>query len=158
MALERADETHLLRAIELAHQSRANGNHPFGALLVAASARVVVEAENTALTEDVTGHAELKVVRAASKQLDFASMEGATLYASTEPCAMCSGAIYWSGVGRVVYALSAETMMTFVNDLSGSATLALPCREIFARGGRSVEVSGPHLVDQASAVHKGYWS
>jgi tRNA(Arg) A34 adenosine deaminase TadA len=158
MARESADEAHLLRTIELAHLSRANGNHPFGSLLVDASGRVVLEAENTALTEDFTGHAELNVVRAACKQFDFETLEAATLYSSTEPCVMCSGAIYWSGIGRVVYALGADTMMTFVNDVSGSATLALPCREIFAQGGRSVEVSGPHLVEQAGAVHAGYWS
>ena len=158
MAPERVDETHLLRAIELAHLSRANGNHPFGSLLVDASGHVVLEAENTALTEDVTGHAELNVVRAAGRQFDFATLEGLTLYSSTEPCAMCSGAIYWSGIGRVVYALGADTMMTFVNDVSGAGTLALPCREIFARGGRRVEVSGPHLIAQASAVHEGFWN
>ena len=158
MALEPADETHLLRAIELAYLSRANGNHPFGSLLVDASGRVALEAENTAVTEDVTAHAELNVVRAACRQFEFATLEGVTLYASTEPCVMCSGAIYWSGIGRVVYALGADTMMTFVNDVSGSGTLALPCREIFARGGRRVEVSGPHLVAQASAVHEGFWN
>jgi tRNA(Arg) A34 adenosine deaminase TadA len=65
---------------------------------------------------------ELDVVRAASREFDFATPEGATLYSATEPCAMCSGAICWSGIGRVVYALGAETMMTFVNDVSGSAT------------------------------------
>ena len=158
MALERADETHLLRAIDLAHLSRANGNHPFGSHLVDGSGRVVLEAENSALTEDLTAHAEFNVVRAACRRFDFATLECATLYSATEPCAMCSGAIYWSGIGRVVYALGADTMMTFVNDVSGSGTLALPCREIFARGGRSVEVSGPHLVAQASAVHEGYWN
>jgi tRNA(Arg) A34 adenosine deaminase TadA len=128
-----------------------------GSLLVDASGRVALEAENTAVTEDVTAHAELNVVRAACRQFDFATLEGAALYSSTEPCVMCSGAIYWSGIGRVVYALDAKTMMTFVNDVSGSGTLALPCREVFARGGRSVEVSGPHLLAQASAVHEGYW-
>ncbi len=99
------DEMHLLRAIELAHLSRANGNHPFGSLLVDGSGRVVLEAENTALTEDLTAHAEFNVVRAACRQFDVATLEGATLYSATEPCAMCSGAIYWSGIGRVVYAL-----------------------------------------------------
>ena len=158
MALERADETHLLRAIELAHLSRANGNHPFGSVLADASGRAVLEAENTALTEDLTAHAEFKVVHDACRQFDFATLEGVTLYASTEPCVMCCGAIYWSGIGRVVYALGADTMMTIINDVSGSGTLALPCREIFARGGRTVEVSGPHLVAQASEVHEGYWN
>jgi len=62
---------HLLRAIELARLSRAKGNHPFGSLLVDASGRVVLEAENTVVTEhDVTCHAELNLVRRASMQFD----------------------------------------------------------------------------------------
>ena len=159
MALEPAEEMHLLRAIELARLSRANGNHPFGSLLVDASERAVLEAENTVLTErDATGHAELNLVRAASKEFDSATLVGATLYASTEPCAMCSSAIYWSGIGRVVYALGSETLMTIVDDVSGSATLALSCREVLARGGRKVQVSGPHLEEQARAVHEGFWN
>ena len=118
---------------------------------------VVLEAENTVVTgRDVTGHAELNLVRAASAQFDVAVLEGATLYASTEPCAMCSGAIYWSGIGRVVYALGSETLTAMVGD-AGASTLALSCRDVLAHGGRSVEVSGPHLTERAAAVHEGFW-
>jgi len=159
MALEHADEMHLLRAIELARLSRAKGNHPFGALLADASGRVVLEAENTVVTErDVTGHAELNLVRRASTQFDVQTLENVTLYTSTEPCAMCSGAIYWSGIGRVVYALGSAALMALVDDVSGSGTLALSCREVLARGGRTVEVSGPHLEAQAGSVHEGFWN
>jgi tRNA(Arg) A34 adenosine deaminase TadA len=70
---------------------------------------------------------------------------------------MCSGAIYWSGIGRVVYALSSEQLMGIVKDDSGSFTLALSCREVFARGGRTIDVSGPHLTEQAAPVHQGFW-
>jgi len=157
MAPESDDERYLLRAIELARLSRENGNHPFGSVLVDANGRVVLEAENTVVTgRDVTGHAELNLVRAASAQLDVAALEGATLYASTEPCAMCSGAIYWSGIGRVVYALSTEALTAMVEG-PGASTLTLSCREVFARGGRSVGVSGPQLTEQAAAVHLGFW-
>lgn len=69
---------------------------------------------------------------------------------------MCAGAIYWSGIGRVVYALSAATLNAIVAD-GGEAELALPCREVFARGGREVAVSGPHLESDALAVHEGFW-
>jgi tRNA(Arg) A34 adenosine deaminase TadA len=158
MSLGSVDEGHLLRAIELARRSRENGNHPFGSLLVDTSGDVVLEAENTVVTgQDVTGHAELNLVRAASKEFDVESLRMSTLYASTEPCAMCSGAIYWSGIGRVVYALSSEQLMGIVKDDSGSSTLALSCREVFARGGRNIEVSGPHVAEQAATVHKGFW-
>jgi tRNA(Arg) A34 adenosine deaminase TadA len=159
MALRREEERHLRRSIELARLSRASGNAPFGSLLVDASGFVLLEAENTVVTgRDVTGHAELNLVRAASMSNDASDLRSATLYASTEPCAMCSGAIYWSGIGRVVYALSTEALMTIWSDAAASETLRLSCREVFARGGRAVDVSGPHLENVALAVHEGFWS
>ena len=159
MALGSADERHLRRAIELAGLAREKGNHPFGSLLVDALGRIVLEAENTVVTSrDVTGHAELNVVRTAVQQLDADLLSGATLFASTESCAMCSGAIYWSGISRVVFALAAETLREMITDPTGASTLALSSREVLARGGRSVAVSGPHLVAEAAAVHEGFWA
>jgi tRNA(Arg) A34 adenosine deaminase TadA len=159
MPLEPVDEGHLVRAIELARRSREKGNHPFGSLLVDSSGDIVLEAENTVVTEhDVTAHAELNLVRRASMQFDVDALRESTLYASTEPCAMCSSAIYWSGIGRVVYALATEALMAIVNDVSGAGTLALSCREVLDRGGRPVEVSGPHLEEQARPVHEGFWN
>jgi tRNA(Arg) A34 adenosine deaminase TadA len=158
MPLEPVDEGHLVKAIELARRSREKGNHPFGSLLVDTSGDVVLEAENTVVTgHDLTAHAELNLVRTASMQFDVAALRESTLYTSTEPCAMCSSAIYWSGIGRVVYALSGEQLIGIVNDDSGSSTLALSCREVFARGGRAIGVSGPHLTDEAATVHEGFW-
>lgn len=158
MGLGATDEAHLRRAIELAASAREAGNHPFGALIVDAAGTTVIEAENTVVTRrDITGHAELNVVRAASIELGDAALRGATLYTSTEPCAMCAGAVYWSGIDRVVYALGSDTLAALVEDLPEDSTLRLACREVFARGGRRVEVTGPHLVEQASAVHAGFW-
>ena len=156
MALDSADEQLLLRTIELAASARTAGNHPFGSLIVDAAGERVLEAENTVVTgNDVTCHAELNAVRVASIELGERGLQGATLYTSTEPCAMCAGAIYWSGIARVVYALGSDTLAAIVED--PTEDLRLPCREVFERGGRQVEVSGPHLVEQASAVHVGFW-
>jgi tRNA(Arg) A34 adenosine deaminase TadA len=69
---------------------------------------------------------------------------------------MCAGAIYWSGIGRVVFALGSTTLRRQL-DPESVAGLALPCREVFARGGRRVEVSGPHLEDVAWTDHDGFW-
>ena len=158
MAPDSTDDRHLRRAIELARRSREKGNHPFGSLLVDATGRVVLEAENTVITgHDVTGHAELNLVRSASSQLDASLLEGATLYASTEPCAMCSGAIYWAGIGCLVFALASTTLAEIVNDATGVSELALSSREVFARGGRPVAVNGPHLEAEAASVHDGFW-
>ncbi len=153
-----SDEQHLLAAIELARRSRENGNHPFGALLADATGVVVLEAENSVVTErDCTNHAELNLVRAASRRLAEATLAASTLYTSTEPCAMCAGAIYWSGIGRVVFALSGAALTALVEG-GQELGLALSCREVFSHGGRPVEVSGPHLEEQGRAVHEGFWS
>jgi tRNA(Arg) A34 adenosine deaminase TadA len=118
----------------------------------------VLEAENTAVARgDWLGHAELNLVRAACEQFRPEFLNGCTLYTSTEPCAMCAGAIYWSGIGRVVYALASETLEAIVNDEEGDATLSLRSREVFARGGRRVEVEGPMLEDCAGEVHLDFW-
>ena len=76
---------------------------------------------------------------------------------STEPCAMCAGAIYWSGIVRVVYALSEHGLAAIVAEQEGVPTMHLPCREVFARGGRPVAVAGPADLPEASAVHEGFW-
>ena len=152
------DDRYLLGAIELARQARNNGNHPFGALLVDADGKVVVEGQNTVVTErDCTGHAETNVMRVASERLDPEVLYGCTLYTSTEPCAMCAGAIFWGNVGRVVFALSGQDLRGMAGYNPANATLAIPCREIFARGDHTVDVSGPHLEERARAVHEGFW-
>jgi tRNA(Arg) A34 adenosine deaminase TadA len=152
------DVRHLTRAIELAAAAREHGNHPFGSQLVDGGGNVVLEAENSVLTGgDCTEHAELNLVRAASGQFDPERLGAFTLYTSTEPCAMCAGAIFWAGIGRVVFALSSATLGTIVQDPTGAWTLAIPCRDVFERGGRPVDVRGPLIEDQARAVHEGFW-
>jgi len=152
------DLSHLTRAIELAASARDHGNHPFGSLLVDGDGAVVLEAENTVVTgHDVTGHAEQNLVRAASARFGLLPLGAFTLYTSTEPCAMCAGAIFWSGIGRVVFALSSATLGEIVRDPTGAYTLAMSCREVFDRGGRSVDVRGPLIEDQARVVHEGFW-
>ena len=152
------DLIHLRRAIEIAASARQHGNHPFGALLVGADGQVLLEAENTVNTEkDCTGHAETNLVRLASRLFDRQVLQGSTLYTSTEPCAMCAGAIQWSGVGRVVYALAEERLYQLTGADPSNETMRLPCREVFARCQRNIEVMGPVIEEEAEVVHHGFW-
>lgn len=73
------------------------------------------------------------------------------------PRLMCAGAVYWAGLGRVVYALSEARLLTLTGDHPANPTLALPCREVFARGQRAIVVVGPLLEDEAAAPHLGFW-
>lgn len=108
---------------------------------------------------DRTGHAEINLVRLAEADAGLTPerLIEATLYTSTEPCAMCAGAIYWTGVGRVVYGLAESELISMTGANPANPTLALPCREVFARGQRHVAVDGPLLAEQARAVHEGFW-
>jgi len=151
-------EAFLRRAFDVARRAHAHGNHPFGAILVGPSGEVMIEAENGFMPDrDMTGHAERVLATQASKQFGSKILAGCTLYTSAEPCAMCAGAIYWAGIGRVVYGMSERQLKTITGDHPENPTLDLPCRVVFAAGQRPVEVIGPLLEDEAAAIHDSVW-
>ncbi|MFT4123856.1 MAG: nucleoside deaminase [Microbacteriaceae bacterium] len=149
----------LREAIAVAARARANGAHPFGALVTAADGVVVARAGNNSLPPagDPSQHAELRAVAAAARALGAAGMAGSTLYTSAEPCVMCAGAAYWTGIDRVVYALSERRLLELTGAHPENPTFSFPCREVFARGQRDIRVDGPLIEDEAAAVHEGFW-
>lgn len=157
---EPADLAFLRRAFAIAAAARAAGDHPFGALLVAADGTVLVEQGNgySAEGRDMTAHAERLVATWASKRYRPAALAGATLYSSAEPCAMCAGAIYWAGIGRVVFGQSERGLKAMTGDHAENPTLDLPCRAVFAAGQRPVEVVGPLLEEEAAALQRAFWA
>lgn len=152
------DDQNLIRAaVNLAFKSREKGNHPFGALLVDHNGNMLLEAENTVITgKDCTGHAETNLMRKASQKYDAEFLAGCSLYTSTEPCPMCSGAIFWGNVGRVVYAVSQKRLYDFMGEKTREVLL-ITCREVFEKGKKSIEVVGPMLEDEAFKAHEGFW-
>ena len=70
---------------------------------------------------------------------------------------MCSGAIYWGNIGRVVYGLSQERLYSIFSNAGSRDTWIVHCRELLSRGERSVDVLGPALEDEAAEVHEGFW-
>jgi tRNA(Arg) A34 adenosine deaminase TadA len=151
------DQMLIRAAIDIAFKSRQHGNHPFGALLVDQHGHILLEAENTVVTgHDCTGHAETNLMRKASQKFDKDFLAGCSLYTSTEPCPMCSGAIFWGNVRRVVYALSEKRLYEFVGEQSEDVLL-LSCRNVFESGKKPVEVIGPLLEEEAIKVHEGFW-
>ena len=151
------DDAHYVRlAIEVARQARAAGNHPFGAVLVGPDGQVLLRAGNEH-NSDRTAHAERVLLSRASRAYDAAFLSRCTMAASAEPCAMCAGAAYWAGIGRVVYGLSERDLRALIGPHPENLTLDLPCRTVFAAGQRPVEVVGPLLEDEARAVHDGFW-
>lgn len=153
------DLRHLRRCIVLAYQARAAGQHPFGSLIADENGEVLVEGQNEARppSGDPTRHAEMVTVSRAAKAFPPDKLAKATLYTSTEPCCMCAGAIYWANIGRVVYALSEHGLYEMTGANKENPTLSLPCREVFARGQRQMEVLGPLLEEEAVKPHDGFW-
>jgi tRNA(Arg) A34 adenosine deaminase TadA len=152
------DEHFLRRSFAVARRAQTHGNHPFGAILVDEKANLLLEAENGYMpNHDGTAHAERLLATQACTTLGADVLAKATLYSSAEPCAMCAGAIYWAGIGRVVYGLSEHRLRGVTGNHPENPTLDLPCREVFASGQRPTDVVGPLLEDEAEALHEGVW-
>jgi len=157
-ALSETDALYLRRAIELSRSARARGNRPFGAVIVGADGVVLAEAANAnAETGDCTAHAETSAVRLASPAHPRERLATATIYSSGEPCVMCAGAIFWSGVRRVVFGIDAVSLRAFRGSRSDQTDLELSCREVFAASAAPIEVIGPALLDEAGEPHVGAW-
>jgi tRNA(Arg) A34 adenosine deaminase TadA len=152
------DAHFLRRAFEVARRSMTHGNHPFGAILVDDKDAVLIETENGYMpARDRTAHAERLLATEACRTLSAGVLAKATIYSSAEPCAMCAGAIYWAGIGRLVYGLSEHRLRALTGNHPENPTLDLPCRDVFASGQRPTEVIGPLLEDEAEALHEGVW-
>ena len=151
---------YLERAIEVSKKSRSHGNTPFGAILVDADGNILLEQENIEIsTHKCTGHAETALAEAASQKYSKDFLWNCTLYTSAEPCAMCSGAIYWANIGHVVYAMTEKRLLELSGSNEQNPTFSLPCRDVFSHGQKDIKVTGPfpELEEKVAAVHKGYW-
>jgi tRNA(Arg) A34 adenosine deaminase TadA len=144
-------EAHMREVFAIARRARAHGNRPFGAMLVAGNGAVLAVAENSQISEEqVLAHAEINLLRRAVREFTPDVLEASTLYTSAEPCAMCAGAMFWSGVSRLVYGLSGDRL----HRLSGYSPqmLVASARDVLARAGRQVEVIGPLFEAEAETI------
>ena len=152
------DGPYLMQAIAWAHTARERGNRPFGAVIIGADGTLITEAYcNTSETGDCTGHAETNAVRLATPHTSRAVLAGATLYSSAEPCVMCAGAIFWSGIRRVVFGIDAVSLRVFRGDVSEQRDAELSCRDVFAASPHVIECIGPVMLAEASEPHAGFW-
>lgn len=149
----------LRRTIELAQESRARGDHPFGALLAGPDGEILLEAMNTCGTQgDRTGHAERNLMTEASLRYSAEELADCTMFTSAEPCAMCAGSVYWTGVGHVVHGMSEKALKDLIGPDPENLTMDLPCSTVFAAGQRVVTVEGPLLAEESARVHEGFWT
>ena len=158
--MKRDDEALLRRAFAVAAKAREGGDHPFGSILADAEGKVLMEQGNGYTSEgnDRTAHAEKLLASRAAKAYDAEFLKHCTLYTSAEPCAMCAGAIYWAGIGRVVYGQSEKDLKLQTGDHAENPTLDLPCHLVFEAGQRPTEVVGPLLADEAAKLQDDFWT
>ncbi|CDK26434.1 unnamed protein product [Kuraishia capsulata CBS 1993] len=151
------EEAHrcLRLAIEVAHQAKLKGRHPFGCVLVGPSGEVLLEQGNI----DTLNHAESTICRTAWKKYETSFLWRCTLYTNFEPCCMCAGSCYWANVGRVVYGLEESALLELTGDDSENMTMNMPSRKVFDSGQKAIEVLGPYEELRAEILedHRSFW-
>lgn len=151
--MSETDIVMIRKCYEIAKKALKRGNQPYGAILFVKN-KIVKTAENKVnIHGDNTRHVELVLASWAMRNLNLEVLSDSVLYSSTEPCAMCAGAIYWARIPRVVFGVSIGSVSSLKEE-----TLMMSCRDVFASGKHTVDVSGPILEDEGMNIHRSYWA
>lgn len=121
------DAYFMKQALQEAHKAAALDEVPVGAVIVANN-QIIARSHNfTEHLHDVTAHAEIQAITAASEYLGAKYLTGCTLYVTLEPCVMCAGALYWSQIDKIVFGARDEKRGAgrFQNDLYHPKTLII---------------------------------
>lgn len=147
----------LKTANEVAIRAVEEGHHPFGAILVGPDQETVLMRQGNVNTVQ---HAESELARRASLDYDADYLWECSLVTTLEPCAMCSGTIYWANIGTVVYGASETDLRELTGSDPKNPTMNLPCRTVFASGQKDLKVYGPlsSLKDSLLAPHREFWN
>ncbi|KAG2222218.1 hypothetical protein INT45_014115 [Circinella minor] len=146
----------LRETMQVAKRSREMGRHPFGAILVEnGTDKILMQHTNV----NSAAHAESELARVAALNFTPEHLSRCALYTSVEPCAMCAGTCYWANIGTVVYGMPETELASLTTNSKENPTMDLPCREVFARGSRKVNVVGPfpELYHEIKADHLDFW-
>ena len=146
-----------LRAVNsLAADAKNNGKHPFAAVLIAEDAETVLLSTSNIST---VKHAEIELARKAAEIYDSDFLWSCTIVTNFEPCAMCTGAIYWANIGRIVYGVSETELIKLTGSHRENPTLKMPCRDIIKAGIKQIKVLGPYksLQEEIIELHRNFW-
>jgi tRNA(Arg) A34 adenosine deaminase TadA len=146
---------HLRAANVVAREAAAHGHHPFGCVLVGPDDHILMRQGNI----DVVRHAEVELSRRAAAAYSPKFLWSCTFVTTFEPCAMCTGALYWANIGRLVYGQPEETLLALTGDSPDNPTMNLPSRTVLGSGQKKVEVHGPfpELEEELVALHRDFW-
>jgi len=148
---------HLRRANDVARRAMSLGRHPFGAILVAPDGETVLAEQGNV---DSVNHAESVLARTAALNHSAAYLWECTLVTTAEPCAMCAGTQYWANIGHLVYGMTEQRLLELTGNHDENPTMDLPCRDVFARGQKAIEVVGPvaAVEGEIAALHLSFWA
>ena len=150
--MQNNDEKFMKLAVDLSISAVAHGNEPFGAVLVK-DGEVVFTNENQIYTmHDPTFHGEMGLIRRFCAETGITDLREYTLYSSCEPCFMCSGAMVWVRLGRLVYGASNEDLERILGNEGCNCS-----RIVFENSFWKPDVTAGVLRDQALAVLKDYF-
>jgi tRNA(Arg) A34 adenosine deaminase TadA len=148
------DRQHLTRAVDLAEIGMADGNDPFGSVLVSGDGKVLFEDHNHTSGGDHTRHPEFEIARWAATHMAPAERARAVVYTSGEHCPMCAAAHGWVGLGKIVYAASSAQFAGWVTEFGGGTgpVRTLPVESILV----AAEVEGPEptLTERLRSLHR----
>ena len=149
-------ERHLRRCVELAAEALEAGDEPFGSVLVSGDGQVLAEERNRIGHGDRTRHPDFELARWAAENMVPGDRARATVYTSAEHCPMCAAAHAWVGLGRIVYAVSAQQLAAWLHDLGAPASPVRPLS--IPEVAPDVTVEGPvsGFRDEIHALHCRY--
>lgn len=148
----------LRHSFDLAATARSNGDHPFSALLLVDGEVMATALNRVHSDRDLTAHAETELVRVLERDGKLGLLATGTVVASTEPCPMCVGAMFWAGARHVVFGLSAARLNEMTRAPGAPEHgFGITAGEIAARATPPMVVEGPRHEDEAAVPHTGFW-
>lgn len=150
----------LRRANEIAREARARGNTPFGAVLLDKEGNIVIEQGNAEKdTGDATAHAELTLASRASRTFSKEYLKDCTLVTTVEPCPMCTGGIYWTNIGHIVFGITERRLLELTGSDEKNPTFDMGAEKVIAAGQKDISVEGPFeaMAEEIVEVHRGFW-
>jgi tRNA(Arg) A34 adenosine deaminase TadA len=108
---------------------------------------------------DTVHHAETELARRAAAAYPPDFLWTCTLVSTGEPCAMCTGTLYWANIGRLVYGFEEAKLLAITGNHPENPTLSLPSRIVLGSGQKKIEVLGPfpEIEDELLAPHRDFW-
>ena len=156
------DKTLLRECIKIAHEAMEKGNHPFGALLADKDGNILMRQGNEFLEGGSAYHAETLLLLKAARKYSAEEMRTFTLYSNFEPCCMCTGALYWSDVRRLVFGATEKELLSYTGSNEENPTFSLSSRSVVEHGQKDIEILGPtedkELLDAIVHDHLEFWN